>query len=432
MPTSVETETLAKIRSPETTSVRWRLPVVLLITVIIAYFDRLNISLALPFIAAEHGWTAEQTGKYGGTILSIFFVGYGLANIFFSPIGERVGPRRSLITAVVFFSLFTVAGAATGGILWLFLVTRLLLGLGEGIHFPMNSKLIKNWFPLSERSRANGMWVSGILFATVLAPLILVPIIQWWSWRAMFLLLGIMGMVITIPLLALFCHDTPARHPFISTSEKALIEAGMEAREPEEERFWKQVKPFLRDKTYWLAMLGGIFNNIASFGLLMWFPTYFVEGRGLAFDNLKYALSIPYVISIAGIAFMSWAGDKSQRRAYLAGAGYLLTGVIAFFAVRASSIETTVALFAAALFFQMGFTSQEFAILQRILPRSRVATGTGFYNGVAMLIGGGLGPAIVGGVVALSGNYAAGILAILGAAFLAGFDMLILGRFLKY
>jgi hypothetical protein len=35
-------------------------------------------------------------------------------------------------------------------------------------------------------------------------------------------------------------------------------------------------------------------------------------------------------------------------------------------------------------------------------------------------------------VVAATGNYTSGILAILGVAFLAGTDMLILSRFLKY
>ena len=63
---------------------------------------------------------------------------------------------------------------------------------------------------------------------------------------------------------------------------------------------------------------------------------------------------------------------------------------------------------------------------------SDVGAGTGFYNGMTMLVGGGLGPSIVGGIVAVTGNYTTGILAILGVAFLAGIDLLILSRFLKY
>jgi len=413
-------------------TVRWRLPVVLLISVVIAYFDRLNISLALPYISKEYAWSVEETGAYGGVLFSIFFVGYGLANIFLSPLGEKYGPRRSLVVAVVCFSIFTVTGAIVGQIFFAFLITRLLLGFGEGIHFPMNSKLTKNWFPVNERSRANGMWVSGLLFATIFAPILLIPIIERYGWRAMFAGLGILGVLVTIPLLLYFCYDTPREHPSITQSEIDYIENGMEPDEPEEAGFWNQVKPFLSDKTFWLAMLGGTFNNTASFGLMMWFPTYFVEGRGLDFNKLMYALSIPYVAGVVGIAVMSWLGDKTRRRALLAGIGYMLTGIFAFLAAKAPEIEMTIALFSVAIFLQMSFTAQEFAILQRILPRNRVGTGTGFYNGITMLVGGGLGPLIVGGVVATTGDYTSGILAILGVAFLAGTDMLILSRFLKY
>ena len=411
--------------------IRWRLPVVLLVSVVIAYLDRLNVSLALPYIAREYGWDTSDTGTYGGILMSIFFVGYGLANMFLSPLGEKYGPRKSLTAAVVAFSIFTISGAMVGSIFTAFLATRFFLGIGEGVHFPMNSKLMKNWFPTAERSRANGMWVSGILFSTILAPIILVPVIEHFGWRVMFVSLGILGMVVTIPLLLLFCYDTPREHPNISEAEIDFIDAGMEPEEPEEAGFWNQVKPFLKKKTFWLQMLGGTFNNMTSFGLIMWFPTYLVKGRGLDFGDLE-VLSIPYGAGILGIAVMSWIGDKTERRTLLAGMGFILTGIFAFMAARADTIHATIALFAIAIFFQMAFTSHEFAILQRILPRNRVGTGTGLYNGVTMLVGGGLGTFIVGSVVAVTNSYTAGIMAILGLAFLAGIDMLILSRILKY
>jgi hypothetical protein len=36
---------------------------VLLISVLIAYFDRMNISYALPKIARDYGWSVEEIGK---------------------------------------------------------------------------------------------------------------------------------------------------------------------------------------------------------------------------------------------------------------------------------------------------------------------------------------------------------------------------------
>ena len=37
--------------------------------------------------------------------------------------------------------------------------------------------------------------------------------------------------------------------------------------------------------------------------------------------------------------------------------------------------------------------------MQRIVPRARVANGIGLYNGLTTMIGGGLGPFVVGGII---------------------------------
>ena len=420
------------ISSEPMTKKRWVLPVILLISVIISYLDRNNLSFALPKIAAEYGWNTKQTGEYGMYLFLAFFFSYGLANMLFSPIGEKYGPKQSIIVAVLFFSFFTIAGAVVGRIFFLFLITRVLLGLGEGVHFPMNSKLIKNWFPMQERSRANGLWIAGVMVAVILAPVILVPVIESLGWRFMFVSLGVMGMLITIPLVYLFVYNTPHEHPAISKAELDYIESGMEEDEEEGDTFWQQIKPMLAKGTFWIVMLGGILNNAASYGLMQWLPTYFVEERGLEFSSLWWAASAPYASGVMGIAAMSLLGDFTQKRALLAGVGYLITGVVAFFAVTSNTIGITVLLFSIAVFFQMSFTSQEFAILQRIVPKNRVGTGTGFYNGMSMMIGGIMGHSIVGGVVSMTGSYTYGIVALLGAAFLAGITMIVLSVFLKY
>ena len=62
-------------------NIRWRIPFVLLVSVLISYFDRMNISYAIPVIAKDYGWGVEEIGKNGGLLMSIFFVGYGLGAI---------------------------------------------------------------------------------------------------------------------------------------------------------------------------------------------------------------------------------------------------------------------------------------------------------------------------------------------------------------
>ena len=54
-------------------ALRWQLPLVLLVSVLIAYFDRMNISYAIPKIARDYGWSVAEIGKYGGFPMSIFY-----------------------------------------------------------------------------------------------------------------------------------------------------------------------------------------------------------------------------------------------------------------------------------------------------------------------------------------------------------------------
>ena len=412
--------------------IRWQIPAALFVSVIISYLDRNNLSLALPKIAEEFGWTAEQQGKYDMILFIAFFFSYGLANLLFSPFGEKYGPKQSITIAVICFSIFTILGGVVGQILPLFIVTRVLLGLGEGVHFPMNSKITKSWFPVQERSRANGMWIAGVMAAVILGPLILVPLTDYFGWRAMFVALGILSMAVTLPLLKLFVYNTPREHPRIGEAELNYIEAGMERDEAEGETFWQQIRPILKSGPFWVALTAGILNNAASYGLMFWLPSYFVEGRGLDYKHLAWATSLPYVFGVAGIALWSWLGDKLQKRAFLAGAGYLITAVIAYFAANASGLVLTIVLFSIAVLFQSAYTSQEFAILQRIIPKQVVGAGSGFYNGVAMMVGGVLGNSIVGGVVAATGDMKSGIVALLSTALLAGVATLVLSRLIKY
>ena len=171
---------------------------------------------------------------------------------------------------------------------------------------------------------------------------------------------------------------------------------------------------------------------MVAFGLLNWLPTYFTEGRGLAFSKLTYATSIPYLFSILGVLLWSYLGDKTNRRAMIAGAGFFGAGITAYFATTAPSITSVVTLFALTIFIKVTYASNEFAIIQRIVPKNQVATGIGLYNGLAMLIGGGLGPVVVGGVVSATGDYTMGILSLTVLCAVGGVIMFVLGWVTKY
>lgn len=111
-------------------------------TFLVAYYDRLNISLAMPLIAIENGWNEAETASNGALLMGLFYAGFGVANIFLTPLGARIGPRRSLVVIILLWSLFTALGALASQVLMVFMASRVLLGLAEGIHPPIDRKSV--------------------------------------------------------------------------------------------------------------------------------------------------------------------------------------------------------------------------------------------------------------------------------------------------
>lgn len=379
-------------------SERWKLVLTLGVTFLIAYYDRLNISLAMPLIAIENGWSDAETASRGALLMGLFYGGFGLANIFLTPLGTRIGPRRSLLVIVVLWSLFTALGALASQILTVFMASRVLLGLAEGIHPPMMNQLTNTWFTPGERSRANSVWVSGLFVAILTAPLVLVPVMERYGWRSGFYVLAVGGALISLPLVLRYVYDRPTAHPRVSATFAADIERGAGRIDVGDRATWR----LLLERPFQILMLGGIINNAVALGIAGWLPTYLASLEGVRYGDLSILAAVPYTASLLGLGLWAYTGDKTNRRAVTAAAGYFGAGVLAtgaFMAGSAQVVWLTVTLLSLAVFCVSAWTASEFAIVQRIVPRVNVASGVGLYNGLTTMIGGGLGPYVVGGIV---------------------------------
>ena len=396
---------------------RWQIPTVLAVTVFINYLDRNNLALAIPRLAQEFGWSDREIGSKGELLLAAFFLSYALSNMLLSPVAERFGPKRSVMVAIGGFSIITVLSAVFGSSFTALVILRLLLGLAEGVHIPMLSAITSRWFRSGERSRANAIWGSGILLSTAIAPLIVIPLIQVWGWRPTFAVLGLGGMLISIPLVYFLVQDEPGQ-PNSPASREPLAD--------------QSLMPYRRDYRFWLAVVGGSLNAFCAFGLLNWLPTYFNRAKGIDFAQLGWPLALVFAAGILGMAVMAYWGDKWQRRTQLAGIGFLIAGGLVYCASTTSKLELLVLFFAGAVFCQSAYGAQEYAIVQRLLPADRVGTGTGLYNGLSVLLGGVGGSLIPGSIVAATGSFDAGILSIVVGAWLASIVMFVLTRMIRY
>lgn len=416
---------------PPSTALRWRLSLTLMVTLFVAYLDRMNISLALPLMATHYGWSVDETRHHGSTLLTAFYVGYGLANLFLSGAATRLGPRLSLMVVILLWSTFTALGAWLSASLTVLLATRFLLGLSEGVHFPMMNVLTQRWFPPQERGRANSVWMAGLLLAICLAPVMLIPLMHTVGWQATFWLLALAGPLLSLPLVWRHVFDRPQEHPAITAQERLHIEAGAAtpAAAPSGQALWRA----MRQSGMVLILASGIAYNIVAVGLSSWLPTYFVASKGLAYADLVYATSLPYVSGVLGLALWSWLGDRTGTRAAMGALGFVGGGAALWMALHAPTLGWSIGGFALAVFSISAFSACEFAIVQRQLPPELMGPGAGIYNGLTTLIGGGAGPVLVSSIIGIQPEgQAQGVAAAITVCVLAAALLLVLARRLRY
>ena len=369
----------------------WRIPFILGLTFIIHHLDRNAMAYALPEIAKERGWSNAEVGQWGQALLGAFFVTFGLAQISMSGLAERFGAKRSLVAAIVGFSLVSIAVGPLGGSLAALIVLRLLLGVAESPHVPMMGTITARKFPVEARARANSIWNVGLIVATALGAAILVPLISSLGWRNTFVAIGAAGLMIGAPLVVLFVDDRVAVGTDNDPARGSAFRASFD---------------------YWLYVAVGVLNAFAGFGILGWLPTYFVRAKGFDFASLGWPLTLVFAAGVVGALLIAWIGDLSGRRIALAALGLFAAAALLVAAISAKAFPALIVLFAAAVFCQSAFQAQEHATVQALAGDREVGAATGVYNGLSVLIGGVVGSVVPGAVIAATGSLDAALVAI--------------------
>jgi cyanate permease len=155
-------------------------------------------------------------------------------------------------------------------------------------------------------------------------------------------------------------------------------------------------------------------------GLLTWAPKYLAEARGFDPAAMGLATGGAFLAAAVATGVAGLVVDRLPRRAPVS-AVMLVVCAVALCAAAVAPGGTLAALAIAIGLSARAFASPNlFAILQRIVPQRVIAAGAGVDNGVANL-GSALMPTAIGLSIAITGEYAAGIvllgvLAMVGAA----------------
>ncbi len=134
----------------------WGIGGSLLVGLFVAYLDRTNLSVSITQVSRDMGFAGEGFAVTSSWALTIFLIGYAVANIFGGFVTRRMDPKPVVIACFALWSVATIVVGLTSSVVVL-LACRLILGVAEGVYWPQQSRFARAWFAPHERTRANGI-----------------------------------------------------------------------------------------------------------------------------------------------------------------------------------------------------------------------------------------------------------------------------------
>jgi len=237
------------------------------ILALIVLFDRILISVAKDPISSDLSLNDKQMGW----ILSIFALGYALFQTPSGYLADKFGARKILTIVVSLWSLFTALTGAVYNFITL-LIVRFVFGAGEAGAFPSMARAIYSWIPLNERGIVNGINFSGGRIGAAIALPVVAWLIELTSWRASFLILGVIGIVWAV-IWHFWFRDSPSDHPGMSIDELKYIQNNIQESSSAAETKNISFSKMFRSKSVWLLMGQYFSSNFTFFFCLTWlFP----------------------------------------------------------------------------------------------------------------------------------------------------------------
>jgi ACS family glucarate transporter-like MFS transporter len=220
---------------PVRVRIRWRIFGLLFVLGLIAYEQRVSVSIAAARMMPDLHLTQLQIGW----IEQAFVIGYALFQLPGGLIGQRLGARfaMTLFGAVAFISIvaFPVAPAILGGtaLFAVLVAAQLLLGMAQGGVFPVSTGVFETWFPVRQWSLVQGAQSMGADLGFAIAPPLISALMVSVGWQRALAWCSVPAVLVTA-LWAWYARNTPREHPAVSSAERAelgeLANASVDAR----------------------------------------------------------------------------------------------------------------------------------------------------------------------------------------------------------
>ena len=400
------------------TNWRWWICLLLFVATTINYMDRQVLSLTWKdYIAPEFHWTDSDYG----TITGFFSIFYAVASLFAGRFVDWMGTKKGYLWAIFVWSVGACMHAGCGwatmhieGIesiealkaleagsqvalavatvsVWLFLVCRAILALGEAGNFPAAIKVTAEYFPKKDRAYATSLFNAGSSVGALAAPLSIPILADAFGWEMAFIIIGVLGFAWMFFWIYMYEKPQQSKHVSAAELEYILQDEKNSAEEKKDVEKKEKTIPFFQCFRYrqtWSFISGKFFTDGVWWFYLFWAPAYFSEcGYSMQTTTGKMLVFVLYlivtIVSIGGGYLPKLFVEKRGMEPY---AGRMLAMLIfAFFplfALFAQPLQGISVWFPAIIIGLAGaghqaWSANLFSTIGDMFPKSTIATITG-------------------------------------------------------
>jgi ACS family glucarate transporter-like MFS transporter len=334
--------------SDRTTKIRWLLIGLLFVLSAVAFLDRVNMSIAAPWMIVDYHLTDVQFGL----LSTAFLLGYALLQTPAGWLADRWGPRRVLAGGVLWWGMFTAVTASVplslASAFGVLLLARFSLGAGEAVMYPGSSQFVARWIPTQERGLANGLIFAGVGVGSAVSPPLVTYLLIHHGWRYSFWMCAFIGLAVGL-VWYVASRDQPEQHSWVSATELNAINSGLTlggsgstaARTAKSSVPWGTI---LSNSSVWAITVSYFCYGYVAWIFFAWFYVYLARVRGMNLKSSAFYGTLPFLAMAIGCALGGVIADsltqKISRRAGRCGVAVVGIAFTAIFLAFGSTVKS--------------------------------------------------------------------------------------------
>ena len=261
----------------------WIIVGLLFIVTALSFLDRQVLSMSILKIKEDITISDSDYSWITNGFIAGYAIMFTLGGIFIDKFGTKLGLALSLAIWTLASGLHSIATTVSA-----FILFRFFLGIGEGACFPGVIKAVMEWIPLEKRSLATGIAIGGSAIGAVVAPLLVISMLDTVGWRIFFLV----SPVISFVWIGIWLYFNNKKNSKYKVAPLKVIVL----KDVEKSSTKYSFTAILRNKNAWVFISMRILFDPIFYFLMFWIPKFMSESRHIPIETIGKLFWIPFLV----------------------------------------------------------------------------------------------------------------------------------------